>query len=174
MQRDEESRPFVIGAPASSFQVGALEEPPRERAWPGSGRPHAGVYWALTALALLVAGAAFLFLLDGAALLAPQAAAVPAWLAALIAAVVLLQILPLLAAYRIGRRSEAHDARRMRFLCEVPMYLGLLGSMLGVCATQITTANLAAPLTYVTSASGIALYLFGRFGIELASPADEE
>lgn len=110
-----------------------------------------------------------------AALLSAQKASnpeCPAWLIALIACFILLQILPLLLAYHRAnsRLLSTREINRITFLCEVPMYLGLLGSLLGVCLTQFLTGNLAAPLAYLTTITGIILYIFGRFSIGLALP----
>ncbi len=56
------------------------------------------------------------------------------------------------------------------FLCEMPMYLGLLGSLLGVCLTQFMTGTLSAPLAYISTISGILLHLFAKFTIIVPLP----
>lgn len=106
---------------------------------------------------------------------APLYQELPLWLVVLVAGFLILQVVPLLAAYLKSKAEviEPAEMRKIGFLCEVPIYLGLLGSLLGVCATQFTTGSLAAPLAYLTSITGIVLYLFGRFSISLTLPLDD-
>ena len=94
---------------------------------------------------------------------------VPNWMLGLIAVFSAIQILPLFVASRIAGSAPltSYRERQVVFLCEVPMYLGLLGSLLGVCLTQFLTGAVAAPLAYLTTIIGILLYLFGKFTISL-------
>lgn len=131
---------------------------------------------------LLALGAAILFLFFDTAIELPQpnssaeqylrkeessAEAFPAHLVALFLLIFVAQLLPLLIASRRSERGAVSlaDLREISFLCEVPMYLGLLGSLLGVCLTQFLTGSLAAPLAYLTTISGILLFLFARLAI---------
>ena len=98
----------------------------------------------------------------------------PAWMVLLIGFFVMAQVVPLILAYNRSRRSpDRQQLRVISFLCEIPMYLGLLGSLVGVCVTQVVTGSLAAPLAYLTTISGILLYLFGRYTIVLSLPDPE-
>ncbi len=97
----------------------------------------------------------------------------PRWLVIMILAFIILQITPLLmAAYKTRHKSEftLRDLRQIEFLTETPLYLGLLGSLLGVCMTHFLAGTLSAPLAYLTTISGILLYLFGRFTILVSLP----
>ena len=101
---------------------------------------------------------------------APEA--VPKWMIFLVSAFVLIQIFSLMIAERMARDSllTPQVIRKIGFLCETPMYVGLLGSLLGICVTQWTTGSLAAPLAYLTTISGIVLHLFGKYSILLSIP----
>jgi hypothetical protein len=101
---------------------------------------------------------------------APEA--VPGWMVFLVTGFMLLQIFSLMVAERMARDSllTPQIIRKIGFLCETPMYFGLLGSLLGICVTQWTTGSLAAPLAYLTTISGIVLHLFGKFSILLSIP----
>ena len=94
---------------------------------------------------------------------------VPPWLFAHVAAIAAAQVLALLFALRLARRGRLSRAeeRTVQFLCEVPMYLGLFGTLLGVCLTQFLTGSLVAPLAYLTTMSGILLHLLGKLSIWL-------
>ncbi len=98
---------------------------------------------------------------------------IPRWLIALILGFVVIQILPLLLASHKARAKilNERDLRQIEFLTETPLFLGLLGSLLGVCMTQFITGTLAAPLAYLTTISGILLFLFGRFTILVSLPS---
>lgn len=94
----------------------------------------------------------------------------PVWMTVLIGGFTLMQMLCLLIAASIASHhiTSARDRARIELLCETPMYLGLLGSLVGVCVTQFLAGTLAAPLAYMTTITGIILYLFGRFTIALS------
>ncbi len=64
------------------------------------------------------------------------------------------------------------DARKILFLCELPMYLGLFGTLLGVCMTQFVTGSLVAPLAYCTTMTGVLLHVIGKLGIWLKLPEE--
>jgi hypothetical protein len=98
---------------------------------------------------------------------------IPRWLLVIVLGFVVLQIIPLLLASHKARASEftSRDLRQIEFLTETPLYLGLLGSLLGVCMTQFISGSLAAPIAYLTTISGILLYLFGRFTIYVSLPS---
>ena len=98
---------------------------------------------------------------------------IPRWMMALILGFAGLQILPLLLASHKARAAELtrRDLRQIEFLTETPLFLGLLGSLLGVAMTQFISGSLAAPLAYFTTISGILLYLFGRFTISVSVPS---
>jgi hypothetical protein len=78
----------------------------------------------------------------------------------------------LLVAWRRAQERPLTDLhlRAVSFLCDVPVYLGLLGSLVGVSLTQFFTGSLAAPLAYLTTISGILLHLFGKYTIWLPLP----
>lgn len=97
---------------------------------------------------------------------------IPWWMMAMILAFVVIQILPLLLAAKKARAKELtrRELRQIEFLAETPLFLGLLGSLLGVCMTHFLTGTLAAPLAYLTTISGIVLYLTGRFTIMVHLP----
>lgn len=100
----------------------------------------------------------------------------PRWMIAMIFVFVVIQILPLLLAAHKVRAKEftRQDLRQIEFLAETPLYLGLLGSLLGVCMTHFLSGTLSAPLAYLTTISGILLYLFGRFSIIVSLPATND
>ena len=179
MQHDEDNKPFVIGAPAARLDGPLPRHAPVRRSVENG--PSGGVWWALTGLMFLVVVAAVTLLIGtplgaGHRVTSSLPFAAPLWLIALIAIFALLQILPLLAAYRTAKQPELspRDVRKVRFLCEMPMYLGLLGSLVGICITQAAAAALAAPLAYSTCITGLVLYMFARFSIELSLPEEKE
>ena len=94
---------------------------------------------------------------------------VPSWLFVHVAVIASLQVLSLIGAQRLTqkRRVTTSQASTVQFLCEVPMYLGLFGTLLGVCMTQFITGSLVAPLAYLTTMSGILLHVFGKLTIWL-------
>lgn len=98
-----------------------------------------------------------------------QTSSIPSWLLVLICSFTIMQILPLLMAASRARKSSLsqRDFRTISFLCETPVYLGLLGSLVGVSMTQFISGSLAAPLAYLTTICGILLYLFAKFTIWL-------
>ena len=99
--------------------------------------------------------------------------AIPRWMVALILIFVIIQIFPLLLASHkaSSKRLSRRDLRQIEFLAETPLYLGLLGSLLGVAMTHYLSGTLSAPLAYLTTISGILLYLFGRFAILVSLPS---
>ena len=96
----------------------------------------------------------------------------PLWMLMLIICFGVLQTLPILiaASKAKGNRVTERLIKEINFLCETPMYLGLLGSLLGVCLTQFMTGTLSAPLAYITTISGILLHLFAKFSIIVPLP----
>jgi NADH:ubiquinone oxidoreductase subunit 3 (subunit A) len=101
---------------------------------------------------------------------------IPRWMMAMILGFVVIQIMPLLlAAYKAGAEEfTRRDLRQIEFLAETPLHLGLLGSLLGVCMTHFLTGTLSAPLAYLTTISGILMYLFGRFTILVSLPSSND
>lgn len=101
---------------------------------------------------------------------------VPRWMVGLIFGFVIIQILPLLLAAHKARAEELtpRDLRQIEYLTETPLFLGLLGSLLGVCITQFISGSLAAPLAYLTTITGILLYLLGRFTISVSIPSSND
>jgi hypothetical protein len=101
---------------------------------------------------------------------------VPRWMALLIVGFVVFQVLPLFAAAWKARKSDLthQELRYIEFLTETPLFLGLLGSLVGVCMTQFISGTLAAPLAYLTTISGILFYLFGRFTISVSLPSVDD
>jgi hypothetical protein len=97
---------------------------------------------------------------------------VPGWLFAHVGAIAALQVVALLwAARRASRiRRTREDVKIVQFLVEIPMYLGLFGTLLGVCLTQFIAGSLVAPLAYVTTMSGILLHVAGKLAILLPMP----
>jgi len=97
----------------------------------------------------------------------------PRWLMAMILGFVVIQIIPLLlASYKMkAKEFTQRDLRQIEYLAETPLYLGLLGSLLGVCMTHFLSGTLSAPMAYLTTISGILLYLFGRFTILVSLPS---
>lgn len=94
---------------------------------------------------------------------------IPPWLWGHVGIIAALQVIAvLLAAIRAGRsRITAGEAATIQFLVEVPMYLGLFGTLLGVCLTQFLTGTLVAPLAYLTTMWGILLHVFGKLMVLL-------
>jgi hypothetical protein len=90
----------------------------------------------------------------------------------LLAAFGALQTFPILfASQKAKRKHLSHkQTKEIIFLCEIPMYLGLLGSLLGVCLTQYMTGTLSAPLAYISTITGILLYLFAKYMIIVPLP----
>ena len=101
---------------------------------------------------------------------------VPPWLFVHVAAIACLQVLALIGAYLLatGGFLNKHKLQTVQFLCEVPMYLGLFGTLLGVCLTQFITGSLVAPLAYLTTMSGIVLHVFGKLAIWLPAAGETE
>lgn len=97
---------------------------------------------------------------------------ISSWILILIASFGALQIFPVLVASKKANKKHLTEKlkREILFLCETPMYLGLLGSLLGVCITQFTTGTLSAPLAYITTITGILLHLFAKFTIIVPMP----
>jgi len=94
------------------------------------------------------------------------------WILILLATFGALQTFPILFASHKTKKKRLNqkDKREIIFLCEMPMYLGLLGSLLGVCLTQFMTGTLSAPLAYITTITGILLHLFAKFTIIVPLP----
>ena len=170
-----QDKPFVIGSLQPAPRTAEPEKAAaRASTPPACDRPSASVWWLLTVLLVAVtAGAVYLIMQTPEGIIVPGVpllqSGAPVWLIALIAAIVLLQLLPLFAACRRAARHELNriDLKRVQFLCEMPMYLGLFGSLLAVCATQFVSGTLVAPLAYATSMTGILLYLIARLTIAL-------
>ncbi len=101
---------------------------------------------------------------------------VPRWMLAMILGFVVIQILPLVVASYKARAEEftLRDLRQIEFLAETPLHLGLLGSLLGVAMTHFISGTLSAPLAYLTTISGILMYLFGRFTILTTLPSSHD
>jgi len=101
---------------------------------------------------------------------------IPRWMMALILGFVVLQIFPLLLAAHTARfrKPTRRNLRQIEFLTETPLYLGLLGSLLGVAMTHFLSGSMSAPLAYLTTISGILLYLFGRFSILVSLPSSND
>jgi hypothetical protein len=96
---------------------------------------------------------------------------VPSWLFLHVGIIAGLQVLALMvAAVKAGRVDSPRDARTVQFLVEIPMYLGLFGTLLGVCLTQFVSGALTAPLAYLTTMSGILLHVVGKLAILLPLP----
>ena len=94
------------------------------------------------------------------------------WILILLATFGALQTFPILFASLKAKNKHLtqKEKREIIFLCEMPMYLGLLGSLLGVCLTQFMTGTLSAPLAYITTITGILLHLFAKFTIIVPLP----
>ena len=101
---------------------------------------------------------------------------IPRWMMAMILGFVVIQILPLVVASHKARAEELtlRDLRQIEFLAETPLHLGLLGSLLGVSMTHFISGTLSAPLAYLTTISGILMYLFGRFTILVTLPSSND
>ncbi|MGR3179361.1 MAG: hypothetical protein ACUZ8E_15035 [Candidatus Anammoxibacter sp.] len=97
---------------------------------------------------------------------------ISSWILMLIAGFGVLQIIPILFAASKTKKMQltTREIKEIIFLCETPMYLGLLGSLLGVCLTQFMTGTLSAPLAYITTITGILLHLFAKFTIIVPLP----
>lgn len=97
---------------------------------------------------------------------------ISSWILILIAGFGTLQIIPILIAALKAKKMDLTTRlkKEITFLCETPMYLGLLGSLLGVCLTQFMTGTLSAPLAYITTIIGILLHLFAKFTIIVPLP----
>ncbi len=98
---------------------------------------------------------------------------IPTWMVGMIVSFIILQMFPVLfVAHKIRAPEFSYsDLKQIEFLVEMPMYLGLLGSLLGVCLTHFISGTLSAPLAYFTTIAGILLYLMGRFTILATLPA---
>jgi hypothetical protein len=94
------------------------------------------------------------------------------WILILLAVFGALQTFPILLASQKAKRKHLNhkQTKEIIFLCEIPMYLGLLGSLLGVCLTQFMTGTLSAPLAYISTITGILLHLFAKFMIIVPLP----
>ncbi len=94
------------------------------------------------------------------------------WILILLAAFGALQTFPILFASQKAKREHLNQkqTKEIIFLCEMPMYLGLLGSLLGVCLTQFMTGTLSAPLAYISTITGILLHLFAKYMIVVPLP----
>lgn len=113
----------------------------------------------------------------GTPLIAPKVPLViPHWLWALVLGFAVLQMLALVvAAYRAKAEDlTERDLRQVEFLVETPMFLGLLGSLVGICMMQFISGSLAAPIAYLTSITGIVIYIFGRFTILESLPTTSD
>lgn len=101
---------------------------------------------------------------------------IPHWLVALVFGFAFVQMLALVAASHRAKTSQLteRDVRQIEFLVETPMFLGLLGSLVGICMMQFISGSLAAPIAYLTSITGIVFYIFGRFTILESLPAVSE
>ncbi len=101
---------------------------------------------------------------------------IPSWLLVHVGVIAALQTLSVLTAAQRSRRPHLsrQDARIIQFLCEIPMYLGLFGTLLGVCLTQFITGSLVAPLAYLTTMSGIFLHVLGKLAVWLPLSIDIE
>jgi len=100
---------------------------------------------------------------------------VPSWLFIHVAAIAAIQIVSIIAA---GVRANSEsltsgDIATVQFLVEIPMYLGLFGTLLGVTLTQFITGSLVAPLAYLTTMSGIVLHVIGKLAILLPLRLDQ-
>ncbi len=98
--------------------------------------------------------------------------AISKWILVLLATFGALQTFPILFALQ-KVKSKHFNQRKKReiiLLCDMPMYLGLLGSLLGVCLTQFMTGTLSAPMAYITTITGIVLHLFAKFTIIVPLP----
>jgi hypothetical protein len=94
---------------------------------------------------------------------------VPKWLFVHVTIIAALQITSLIAAAAISQdqRMTKGRAQTVLFLIEIPMYLGLFGTLLVVSLEQFITGSLVAPLAYITTMSGILLHVFGKLAILL-------
>lgn len=101
---------------------------------------------------------------------------IPRWLLGLVLGFAAFQMLALVvAAYRArSEKLTGRDLHQIEFLVETPMFLGLLGSLVGICMMQVLTGSLAAPIAYLTSITGIVLYIIGRFTILESLPTAED
>lgn len=101
---------------------------------------------------------------------------IPRWLVGLVLGFAVVQMLALVEASRRARTEGVtlRDVRQIEFLVETPMYLGLLGSLVGICMMQFISGSLAAPIAYLTSITGIVFYIFGRFTILETLPATSD
>lgn len=94
---------------------------------------------------------------------------IPPWLFVHVSIIAAFQILALLAAAARTEKGilSRSDTQTIQFLCEIPMYLGLFGTLLGVCLTQFISGTLVAPLAYLTTMTGIVLHIIGKLYIWL-------
>lgn len=97
---------------------------------------------------------------------------IPDWLFALVSVFAALQLISLLIAATKAKKRPLtlRDVKIISFLCETPMYIGLLGSLLGICMNQFITGSLAAPLAYMTTITGIILFIFAKLTIWATLP----
>ncbi len=101
---------------------------------------------------------------------------VPSWLFVHVAIIAMCQVMSLVfAVMRASRgRLTKQDVKAVQFLCEIPMYLGLFGTLMGVCLTQFISGSLVAPMAYLTTMCGIVLHVFGKLFIWLPLPGGRE
>jgi hypothetical protein len=101
---------------------------------------------------------------------------IPAWLFLHVTIIASFQVLSVFFAALKSRKANLgnRDLAVIQFLIEIPMYLGLFGTLLGVCLTQFIAGTLVAPLAYLTTMSGILLHVFGKLSIWLSLAADNE
>lgn len=99
---------------------------------------------------------------------------IPPWLMMHVAIIGTLQIISVLCAARVASRESLtkRDGRLVLFLCEIPMYLGLFGTLLGVCLTQFIAGSLVAPLAYFSTMGGVLLHVLGKLTIWLRLPEE--
>lgn len=105
----------------------------------------------------------------------PAAAPIPKWMLAIIPMFAVIQAIPVVIAAGIAntRTPTMQISRQVEFLCEIPMFLGLLGSLIGVCLTQFLTGSVAAPLAYLTTISGIVIHLFAKLAVPFVEVPNE-
>jgi hypothetical protein len=97
---------------------------------------------------------------------------IPSWLFVHVCIIAALQVSAVIAAARMAARPRLarSDVTSIQFLVEIPMYLGLFGTLVGVCLTQFVTGSLVAPLAYLTTMCGILLHIAGKLFVLLPLP----
>jgi beta-lactamase regulating signal transducer with metallopeptidase domain len=100
----------------------------------------------------------------------------PLWMVGILVGCTVLQVGAVARAASVASkpRLSSLDIKHIELLSETPMYLGLLGSLVGVCLTQFISASLSAPLAYLTTIGGILMHLFARFYVALKPSVFEE